>query len=521
MDIQEVLSELRRRGVARPAPSISERYSPENPSGLFNFVEDFWGEIDPAPFTLDQHIPIICQILQRCAVGDIQKLIINVPPGTSKTSITSVLWPAWVWTWWPECKIGVASYSKELSLRDGTRMRRLVESDSYRKEAPQSTLKDDQGAKGFFENGCGGVRYSTSVRSAVTGFHFDLRLLDDPNKPLGLDNPRADPAEIHAVNSWLSGTWATRNTDPKRTRDVVIMQRLHEIDVTGYKLSTDPSYEDPDNTRSIHMVLPMRFDPARKFVSPWCSDPRTTPGQLLAPNRMDEEAVFILEAAMPTTNVRAAQLQQLPSPDEGDIVKKTWLEHEWKTPLRDVKGRKVFFVSMDLAVSDSDKADFNVVQLYCIIEEQHVLLVDQHRFRADFMTLLDKVRSLMARPFWSAARAYVIEDKANGAPLISVLKKSGINVYPVKPSKSKEVRVLGVSDLLNSGVLKLPAKSSCLDTSWVDGFKSEALGFPNGRHDDQVDAMSQALDFARKYLTMHGLNPMRKALLLAQRRFHL
>lgn len=301
---------------------------------LLEFVEQAWDVLFPAePFISNWHITAICGHLQAVTAGEIQKLLINVPPGCMKSLLVSVFWPAWEWTRKPSVKYLCASYDQQLSTRDNLNVRNLIGSEWYQHNWPHVQLAHDQNQKTRFNTTRGGWRIGTSVGGRATGEHPTRKIIDDPHHVKNAGSK----LDREAVISWFRTTLSTRG-HALGAATVVIMQRLHEEDLSGWILSHQPE-------QWVHLMLPMRYEPERHcettsfvgavssdtagtqtltFAAPsaW-SDPRTVKGELLWPSFLDAKKVA-------TTTIDlgpygdAGQNQQRPSPEGGGMFLREW-----------------------------------------------------------------------------------------------------------------------------------------------------------------------------------------------------
>jgi predicted phage terminase large subunit-like protein len=288
---------------------------------LSEFVKKAWPIIEPGtPLVWGWHIEAICEHLEAVSRGEILRLLVNMPPRHMKSSIISVMWPAWEWTFKPETRWLCASYAAQLSIRDSVACRRLIESAWYQSLFSEAfTLTSDQNTKGRFENDRRGYRLSASVDGAATGEGGDRIVVDDPHNVKDTDSP----TKREAVIRWWSKTMATRLNDPKRSAKVVVMQRIHEKDLSAH-IVEEETHEEWE-----HLCLPARFEPSHPVRSPeeptklgW-KDPRSDEGELLWPERFDEEAQAKIEKSLGTYGA-AGQMQQRPHPEGGGIVKRHW-----------------------------------------------------------------------------------------------------------------------------------------------------------------------------------------------------
>ena len=215
---------------------------------LIEFVQEAWPLIDPAPFQNNWHIEAICEHLQAVTEGKIRRLVINVPPRTTKSSLVSVLWPTWEWIRNPWTAWMFSSYSLDLSIRDSVRRRALLENPWYQNRWPQVKLSSDQNVKREYKNTLGGMMIATSVGGTVLGRGADRLVIDDPHQPAGADSDKQRETAL----MWYDLTWTSRVTDPKKTAYVIIMQRLHESDITAHVLKRE-KWE--------HLCIPMEYEP--------------------------------------------------------------------------------------------------------------------------------------------------------------------------------------------------------------------------------------------------------------------
>jgi hypothetical protein len=285
---------------------------------LREFTKAAWPTIEPGvDFQNNWHIDAISDHLEAVVNGDIKRLIINVPPRHMKSISVAVAMPAWTWVSQPHKKFLYASYAASLSIRDSTKCRRLIDSPWYKAHfGDKFRLTDDQNQKQRFENDKTGYRIATSVNGALTGDGGDLIVIDDPHNSV-----EADSAKVReGVLEWWDQAMQTRLNDPRTGAFVIIMQRLHEQDLTGHVLANQLGDEWS------HLCLPARYEighptPSRSplgFV-----DPRSAEGELLWPERIDDKTLSNLERSL-GTYAAAGQLQQRPSPKGGGILKASW-----------------------------------------------------------------------------------------------------------------------------------------------------------------------------------------------------
>lgn len=284
-------------------------------SSLPGFIRQAWHVVEPNnPYVHGWHIDAIAEHLEAITAGDINRLLINVPPGAMKSLMAGVFWPAWEWG--PKGMASMrylgSSYSEDYAKRDNRRMRDLVSSEWY-----QALWGDKvelvRTGETEFENSATGFRKGVPfVR--LTGGRGDRVIIDDPHSTAGAESE----AERNSTVRTFTESVPTRVNDPARSAIVVIMQRLHENDVSGVILSRQLGYE--------HLMLPMEFEPERRCHTViGFADPRQTDGELLFPARFPREVVERDKHNMGSHAV-AGQFQQRPAPREGGMFKRHWFE---------------------------------------------------------------------------------------------------------------------------------------------------------------------------------------------------
>lgn len=263
-------------------------------------------------FVPNWHLDAICTHLEAVTTGQIRNLVINIPPGFSKSLTTCVFWPTWVWAYRPESRWLFSSYAEQLAVRDCVKARRLMQSDWYQTRWGRVfQFTSDQNEKTKYENDRTGFRRSTSIKSA-TGERADFVVTDDPHN-IG----KAESAlERHSVLIAWDEVMSQRGADPQTSRRVIIMQRLHEQDLSGHVLEQG-GYE--------HLCLPMEYEGKPCITVLGQQDPRSTEGELLCPARFPPEAVADGKLRLGIYGA-AGQYQQRPAPRGGGMFKREWFE---------------------------------------------------------------------------------------------------------------------------------------------------------------------------------------------------
>jgi predicted phage terminase large subunit-like protein len=481
---------------------------------MWEFVRAAWREVLPdIPFVNNWHIGAMCEQLEEITAGRNDRLLIWVPPGSMKTITTSVMWPCWEWTTKPWLRYMTCTYDMEMQIEQGALpSRMLLESDWYRERwGHMVALREDQNKRAAFGNDRGGARYCAAPNAKkVTGRHVHRIIIDDPNDPESSDN------ELRAVSDWHDAKLTTRLL-PGGAK-VVIQQRLHERDLSGYLVERDEWRV---------LCLPERYNPKHPFA--WPADPRK-PQELLWPARYDEEEHRRRREGLGSHNA-AGQLDQEPTSPEGDILKRKWwrfYDPRIRTESRWAElGRlQRIVVSVDCPLKDTEQNDLISIQVWGVRGGDRLLL----DIRTDHMSLPQANRAVTemttwARATWKRVRADVlIENGGYGKELIKDLQRSLGGIHKIAPAQDgdKIVRAKSASGDLETGNVWVPGYGPPAHPSFdelmspadVVAFVVSCTKFPKGPHDDDVDAWSQAMNW------LHGRSgaPLRTASALVGRR---
>lgn len=489
------------------------------------FARAAWPIVEPRPLHWNWHLDGYSLHLEAAARKVIKALLMNVPPGTSKSTFVCVLFPAWVWTWWPSAKFIYWSYDQILSTRDSLKCRRLIQSKWYQDRwGHKVSLAPDQNLKTQFELTAGGSRMATTPAGHGTGEHPDFKVTDDVQSA----KDASSAAERRSILQWRGGTLSTRGAAADiEAVEICVMQRLHEEDYTKILL---------DEGEWEHVCLPMRYEPGRMApTSIGWTDPRKVPGELLDPLRFPEHIVAKLERRLGPYGA-AGQLQQRPAPAEGGLFPKkawrfwvpegfcpgtvrTWKEH--LGPVRDDLGNEYTVIaappefdqtiqSWDMSFKGLKEAlkkgalpDFVSGQVWAR-KWANVYLLDRVCRRMNIVETIEALVRMTAD--WPDAITKLVEDKANGPAIMQILERKVPGLTPVTPKGSKVARVMtaggharnvdaraiSVQALHASGNLVVPHPLIC---PWVWDFIAAFTDFPNAAADDDVDAASQAITY--------------------------
>lgn len=460
---------------------------------LYEFTKAAWPQLSPhTPFVDNWHLEAVCDHLQACTEGNIQNLIINIPPRHLKSQATQVFWPAWVWAKQPQIKFLCVAYNKNLVARDARKCRNIITSPWYQDRwGHKFSLSEDQNVKYHYENTAGGVRMIGSFEGGVTGEGGDYLVVDDPTQ---LEDAHNVNALKHAQEVW-DGTLATRVNNPVTAVRVIIMQRLNDADLTGHILANEGGW--------VHLYLPAKFEPKRRTVTfftrdlqpnsnkpkadakPFFVDPRTYEGELLHPQRFPEAEIIKLEAKGDLHF--AGQQQQRPVVAAGKIFKRSWFRHYEVLP-RDLDKLNDSCLSIDCAFKDTKKSS-HVVGTAWARKGANIYLLHRIRRRLDFLGTLELIQSLTQMFPWIGPK--YVEDKANGPAAINVLRSKISGLIPVTPEGGKESRAHAITYLYQAGNVWHPDPDRY---PWVKQFEDNLAAFHGGAIDtDDADSTTQAL----------------------------
>lgn len=441
---------------------------------LSEFARRAWKVLEPAAeLKWGWALDAICLHLEAVTDGRITRLLMNVPPGSMKSLLTGVIWPAWEWgpKGMPEKRYVGTAHEETLAIRDSRKCRDLIKSEWYQTLWPIE-LDPSLDGKREFGNKKKGVRQARAFTS-MTGVRGDRVILDDP---LSADSANSD-AKLEAARIAFTETLPTRiNSD--KSAIVVIMQRLNEKDVSGVILEMGLPY--------VHLCIPMRFEPTRKCKTElgW-EDPRTEEGELMFPDRFGEEQVQELEKTLGSYGT-AGQLQQQPAPRGGGIIKTHWYRYYLEQP--ELEFTEIF---ADTAQKTKEENDYSVFELWGRTVTGQAILLDLVRGKWEAPELLTNARSfwLKHRDTKLRPRAFNVEDKVSGTGLIQTLRREGIPVVPIQRHKDKVTRGYDAAPFIESGNVLLPEVAP-----YLSDFLRESESFPSGANDDQLDPMFDAIE---------------------------
>ncbi|MBS1903476.1 MAG: phage terminase large subunit [Bacteroidetes bacterium] len=476
-----------------------EFYSQRGSLTLHEFVKQFWHVLEPTtPFIDNWHIGAICEHLEACYRREIRKLIINVPPRSLKSMLTSVFFPAWVWTKDPSHNFLTASFAKSLALRDATKARDLIRSPEYRAYfGDLYQIASDQDTKEYYKTDQHGSRRSLGVGSSVVGEGGDINICDDPNNP----EREETAADRIAANFWYKNKWFSRYNDPKTHVHILMQQRVHVMDVSGYVIDLDLGFEI--------LKIPFRYEGEKNVTSIGFSDPREVIGELVSTERFSEEDAKSLEKALGSQ--AAAQLQQRPVSNEGDmfpaskaesvsadaVPNELTLVRYWDKAFTEGGGAYTAGVlmgiakNMDLYVLDVVRGQWGAAQ-----RDANILQTanrDAKRFGgiAQTTTAVDGTVTQTGVYLGGKVKIWLEQEPGSmGRDSVDLLIRSlrGYSVDAERPTGDKVTRAGPFSSQWMAGNVKI------VEGEWNTDYINEMGSFPKGKYKDQVDASSGAFN---------------------------
>ena len=442
------------------------------------FFLEFWETIEAVDLVPNWHIGYLCDQLQQVYETWARKegqpdMLVNIPPGTSKSTTVTQLFPAWLWLRHPACRVISSSYAAALSVSHAVKSRDCVMSPKFQRLFPGLIeAKDDQDGKTDYRNTRGGQRFSTSTTGAVTGNHADFILIDDPVNPLA----GASEAGRLAANAHLR-TLSTRKTDKARTVTIMVMQRIHEQDPAGSWLASGRPLR--------HICLPGELS---AHVRPEALADYYTAG-LLDANRLSYPVLQGLKTALGSYGY-AGQVQQLPAPDEGGILKKAWFRiTTWQQFLEQPGAASaVWEFDADTAYTADQTNDPTALLASCYVG-QTLYLRHASEHWLEFPALKRVLPELVQAHGYSPRSRLYVEPKASGKTVVQELRSiTQLNVVEAPtPTGSKVERVHAAAPFIEAGRVVL------IDGSWNGALIAQAASFPNAAHDDMLDTLTQAI----------------------------
>lgn len=447
---------------------------------FFYFVKEFWDTVVTQPAVYNWHIEYLCKELQRVGWKLINRekkesdIIINIPPGATKSTIVSIMWPAWLWCIQPNMKIISGCYAATLSNELSTKSRTIIESERYKKYFPIVKIREDQNVKSNFQTTLGGARYTTSTGSAITGFHADLIVIDDPQNP-ELAN---SVTERNKTNTWVSETLSSRKTNREVSLTVLVQQRLHPNDVTGYLLSRGKNYN--------HICLPAELN---KALQPASLSEYYVDG-LLDATRLNRTVLAESQLEYGGKGYNTQMLQQ-PQSDEDSIIRESWLpiitQEEYNKINADNTAVTDFYI--DTAYTEKTKNDPSAL-LACSKIKDTLYITQVVQVWKAFPDLVKYIKTFAQNNNYTHGSRINIEPKANGISVVQQIRsETGLNIFQApNPVGDKLTRLNAIAPMIERGDRVVLVKGS-----WVNLFLSEVTAV-SPLHDDMRDVFVMAVN---------------------------
>jgi predicted phage terminase large subunit-like protein len=467
-----------------------------NDRSLYHFIQWFWPVISNQEFHGNWHIEYLCKELEEIAyrVGNreqkLHDLIINIPPGTTKTITCSIMFPAWCWTKWYWMRFITASYSSALSLESSEYCRDLIRSAQFKALYPELDIKEDKDTKTNFKivkkdwwhgklNKApkllqGGNRYTTSVGGTLMGFHADIIVWDDPINP----TQSLSDKEREIANRWIDQTLPTRKTDKGISTVIGVMQRLHQDDPTGHILNKKKT-----NVRNIS--LPGEILNYREQLNPpelaiYYKD------NLLDPIRLSWKNLHDLEEDLGQYGY-AGQIGQNPTPAGGGMFHAdSFIKIQTAPPPNEILQTIRYW---DKAGSEGKGAYTVGVKMARLKNGIFVVLdVRRGQWGSDAR---EKIIKTTAQADGPNCIIYIEQEPGSGGKESAegtIRNLLGYVCYADRPTGDKVFRADPYSVQVNNGSFQM------LQADWNNAYLDEHRFFPYGTYKDQVDASSGAFN---------------------------
>jgi predicted phage terminase large subunit-like protein len=435
-------------------------------------------------FKMGRHIKLLCQKLQGVVDGDIKRLMVFLPPRSSKSLICSKLFPAWYIGNFSNHEIMSVSHSDQLASDFGRTVRDIVNTEKFQRIFKGVALRSDVKAAGKWKTNKNGSYYAAGVRSQVAGRGANVALLDDVMS----EEDSFSQTGRKYIKEWYPAGLRTRLMPNGSI--IIINTRYHYDDLCGWLLKQEKTAEQ--NTYSWEVIsIPawlneeaaelLGLPVGSSYFPEWKSD------KIL---KIDEEEIRASNGARYWNSL----YMQDPSPDDGGIIKKKYIQWwEYDEPPE----CQFIIQTYDTAFSTSRTADFSVIQTWGIFNDydeddgfsSHLILLGNTKGRYEYPELR-RIAQDLYKEF--KPDVCIIERKASGQSLIQDMRRAGLPVLDYLPDKDKIARVYASTPMMEAGRVWLPKNKV-----WADDLFSECMSFPNGSHDDQVDCLSMAIHYMK------------------------
>lgn len=450
---------------------------------LAGFVREAWHVLEPnARLVWNWHLDAICDHLEAVTHGRLNRLLINVPPGSSKSMLVSVMWQAWEWgpCGMSSMRYLTTSFNDGPVKRDTRKTRDLILSDWYQSLWPDVRLT--RTGETSFANSSTGTREGVAFGS-LTSQRGDRLIIDDPHST---ETAESEAERTATTRKFREGAM-NRLNDQERSAMVVIMQRLHEEDISGVIAKMGMGFT--------HLCLPMEYEPERScetaigFV-----DPRGSDGELLDPVRFPRHVVDALKRDM-GSYAYAGQYQQRPTAREGGLFKRAWFQPISLIP----SGYRRRVRAWDLAATKkttSNNPDWTAGILVSRGRDGRFLIEQGQRFRGSPMEVdAAVIRTAPTDGVQTIVRLTQDPGQAGKAQAEQFVRKlAGFNVVVKPATGDKATRATPAAVQCEAGNVDILVTGDPDRDAWVEPFLAELCLFPAGAHDDQVDAFADAIN---------------------------
>jgi predicted phage terminase large subunit-like protein len=450
---------------------------------FYEFFKKAWHIAEPSiELSTNWHHKYLCDILQEEAERIIankpktKDLIINIPFRSTKSLLVTVMFPVWAWIKNPKFRFITASYSADLSIEHSTRSRDIITSDWFiERWGDIFHIKKDQNLKSRYENNFLGVRRATSVGGTVTGQGGDFLIVDDPVSP----QHAASEIERENANEWYRTTFYSRLNNPLTGVRIIIMQRIHDNDLSGFLL-----YGNTSRIKYKHICIPAELS---DDVKPKKLIENYDKNGLFWSERFNKDILDDYKQALGSYGY-AGQLMQTPTPLNSGMIRAEWLKIDKYKAIEIGKETVVDFV-IDPAYTSDEKNDPSALLAYTF-QDNRWQIIDCINVYKDFPDLIKFIPQWVQKNGYNNRSRIYVEPKASGKSIVQTLQKeTGLNVREDKPpSKDKVARVQDISASLESG------RVSLLEGKWNEEFVQQLVKFPSGKNDDMVDCLVMAIN---------------------------
>ena len=448
---------------------------------FYEFFKQAWHIVEPSiELSTNWHHKYLCDILQKEAERIIankpktKDIVINIPFRSTKSLLVTVMFPVWAWIKNPKFRFITASYSADLSIEHATRSRDVINSDWFKDRwGDIFHIKKDQNLKARYENNFLGLRRATSVGGTVTGQGGDFLLVDDPVSP----QHAASEIERENANEWYRTTFYSRLNNPLTGVRIVIMQRIHDNDLSGFLLSNGNS-----RLKYKHICIPAELSDDLK---PKILKDNYDENGLFWSDRFSKDILDDYKQALGSYGY-AGQLMQTPTPLNSGMIRSDWFKID---QYKHTTEQTVVDFVIDPAYTANEKNDPSALLAYTF-KDNKWQIIDCVNVYKEFPDLVRFIPQWVAKNGYTNRSRVYVEPKASGKSIVQTLKKeTGLNVREDKPpSKDKVARVQDISASLETG------RVSLLKGDWNEEFIQQLIKFPSGKHDDMVDCLVMAIN---------------------------